>query len=76
MHTTGNMQHSRVSFVVAHALARLHKKPRFSIGAGRQQFDIHLPMATLFESPTIAELALMVEIALVEEIGQLDNVAL
>jgi natural product biosynthesis luciferase-like monooxygenase protein/amino acid adenylation domain-containing protein len=42
----------------------------------RRQFDIHLPMAALFESPTIAELALMVELALVEEIEQLDNVQL
>jgi acyl transferase domain-containing protein/acyl carrier protein len=40
----------------------------------RQQFDIHLPMAALFESPTIAELALMVELALIEEIEQLDDV--
>ena len=42
----------------------------------RQQFGINLPMAALFESPTIAELALMVELALIEEIEQLDDVRL
>jgi acyl carrier protein len=39
----------------------------------RQQFEIHLPMAALFSSPTIAELASMVELALIEEIEQLDD---
>jgi acyl transferase domain-containing protein/acyl-CoA synthetase (AMP-forming)/AMP-acid ligase II/acyl carrier protein len=39
----------------------------------RQKFNIHLPMAALFESPTIAELAFMVELALIEEIEQLDD---
>jgi acyl carrier protein len=42
----------------------------------RRQFGINLPMAALFESPTIAELALMVELALIEEIEQLDDVRL
>jgi NAD(P)-dependent dehydrogenase (short-subunit alcohol dehydrogenase family)/acyl carrier protein len=42
----------------------------------RQQFGIHLPMAALFESPTIAELASMVELALIEEIEQLADVQL
>ena len=40
----------------------------------RQQFDIHLPMAALFASPTVAELALAIELALIEEVEQLEDV--
>ncbi len=39
----------------------------------RQSFQIDIPLATLFEAPTIAELAMAIEMILIEEIEQLNE---
>jgi len=39
----------------------------------RHAFQINLPLTTLFEAPTVAELALAIKIMLIEEIDKLDE---
>ena len=39
----------------------------------RQAFEVNLPLATLFEAPTVAELALALKMMLIEEIDKLDE---
>ena len=39
----------------------------------RQAFQVNLPLATLFEAPTVAELALAIKMLLIEEIEKLDE---
>jgi len=39
----------------------------------RQSFQVNLPLATLFEAPTVAELALAIKMLLIEEIEKLDE---
>ncbi len=39
----------------------------------RRAFQVNLPLATLFEAPTVAELALAIKIMLLEEIDKMDE---
>jgi acyl carrier protein len=39
----------------------------------REAFDLDLPLRSLFEAPTIAELALVIEELLLTEVEQLDE---
>ena len=39
----------------------------------RQIFQLNLPLAMLFEAPTVAELALAIKMLLIEEIDKLDE---
>jgi hypothetical protein len=39
----------------------------------RQAFEVDVRLATLFEAPTVAELALTMELMLIEEIDKLDE---
>lgn len=43
------------------------------IGRLRQTFQVNLPLAALFEAPTIAELALAIKLQLLEEIDRIDE---
>ena len=39
----------------------------------RQIFQVHMPLTAIFETPTVAEAALAVELAIIEELTELDD---
>ena len=39
----------------------------------RQSFQVNLPLSALFEAPTIADLSVLVEVAILEEIDNMSE---